>query len=122
VDNGYRITIWDTIVDGKTENAYAEILSPKGALTLADVVPIVKGESEYWTSPVTKQKYATRYIIDIPSVDTKLTAKVYEGMPNQEIVSPQGDDKYEAACTFTGKFMGKKVSGFNYVELVGNFL
>jgi hypothetical protein len=42
-------------------------------------------------------------------------------LQQQEIVSPSGDDKYEANCTFSGQFMGELVSGFNYVELVGNF-
>jgi predicted secreted hydrolase len=122
LDNGYRISVADILVDGKMENSCVEILSPKGALTLADMVPLEKKESDFWVSPVTKQRYPTKFVIEVPSLDIELTTKVYDGIPNQEIVSPSGDDKYEAAATFTGKFMGKKVSGFNYIELVGNFL
>lgn len=122
LDNGYKISVWDEIVDGKNENAWATVLSPKGAHIVAPIVPLANGESDIWTSPATNQKYPTRYVVEIPSLDTKIFVKVYDGMPEQEIVSPSGDDKYEAACTFSGTFMGKKVRGFNYVELVGNFL
>ena len=121
LDNNYKISIWDMTVDGKNENAWATVLSPEGAHIVADMVPLAEDESEFWESPVTKQRYATRYVVRIPSLDTELAVRAYEGLPHQEIVSPSGDDKYEAACTFTGKFMGKPASGFNYVELVGNF-
>jgi hypothetical protein len=60
--------------------------------------------------------------VKIPNLDAEFTVQVYEGLQEQEVVSPSGDDKYEAAATFNGKFMGKSVSGFNYIELVGNFL
>lgn len=121
LNNGYKISVWDVSVDGKNENAWATVLSPEGAHTVVDITPLAKGESDIWTSPVTRQKYPTKYVVSIPALDSKFNVKVYDGMPEQEIISPSGDDKYEAACTFTGTFMGKKVSGFNYVELVGNF-
>jgi predicted secreted hydrolase len=122
LDNGYKISIWDMTVDGKNENAWATVLAPDGTHTVADIVPLAEGESDFWTSPVTGQTYATRYVVKIPSLDAEFVVKAYEGQLEQEIVSPSGDDKYEAACTFTGKFMGENVSGFNYVELVGNFM
>jgi predicted secreted hydrolase len=122
LNNGYKISIWDMTVHGKNENAWATILAPDGTHTVADVVPLAEDESEFWTSPVTGQTYATRYVVRIPSLKAEFVVKVYEGLPQQEVVSPSGDDKYEAACTFTGRFMGKKVKGFNYVELVGNFM
>jgi predicted secreted hydrolase len=122
LDNGYKISIWDMTVHNKNENAWATVLAPDGTHTVADIVPLSEGESEFWTSPVTGQTYATNYVVKIPGLDAEFVVKAYDGLPGQEVVSPSGDDKYEAACTFTGKFMGKPVSGFNYVELVGNFL
>lgn len=121
LDNNYKISVWDMTVDGKNENAWCTVLTPEGAHIVADMVPLAEDESDFWESPVTKQRYATHYVVRVPSLDTELTVDVYEGLPHQEIVSPGGDDKYEAACTFVGKFMGKPASGFNYVELVGNF-
>jgi predicted secreted hydrolase len=121
LDNGYKISVWDMVVHGKNENAWATVLSPKGVHTVVDVVPLSKWESDPWVSPVTNQKYPTRYVVEIPDLETKINVKVYDGMPGQEIVSPSGDDKYEAHSTFEGTFMGKKVKGFNCVELVGNY-
>jgi predicted secreted hydrolase len=121
LSNNYKISVWDMTVDGKNENAWATVLSPQGLHMVADIVPLARDESDYWVSPSTKQKYATKYIVRIPSLDTELHVKVWEGLPQQEIVSPSGDDKYEAACTFEGRFMGQTVTGFNCLELVGNF-
>jgi predicted secreted hydrolase len=121
LNNNYKISIWDMTVDGKNENAWATVLAPDGTHIVADIVPLAEGESGFWTSPITDQTYATSYVVKIPGLDAEFDVKAYEGLPQQEVVSPSGDDKYEAACTFTGRFMGKSVSGFNYVELVGNF-
>lgn len=122
LDNGYKISIWDMNVHGKNENAWATVLAPDGAHIVTDIVPLSEDESDFWTSPVTGQTYPMRYVVKIPNLDAEFNVQVYDGLPQQEVVSPSGDDKYEAACTFTGKFMGKPVSGFNYVELVGNFM
>jgi predicted secreted hydrolase len=121
LNNGYKISVWDMAVHGKKENAWATVLTPEGAHIVADVVPLSEGESGFWVSPVTHQKYATRYVVKIPALKAEFVVKVLDGLPQQEVVSPSGDDKYEATCTFSGKFMGEEVSGFNYVELVGNF-
>lgn len=122
LDNGYRISVWDTTVDGKTENAWATVVSPDGAHLIADMIPLSQHESDVWKSPVTGQSYPTRYKVVLPALNTSIDVKVWDGLPQQEIVSPSGDNKYEAACTCKGTFMGKPVKGFNCVELVGNFL
>jgi predicted secreted hydrolase len=121
LSNQYKISAWDMTVDAKNENAWATVISPQGLHMVADMVPLARDESDYWISPRTQQKYATKYIVRLPSLDTELHVKVWDGLPQQEIVSPSGDDKYEAACTFEGRFMGQPVTGFNCVELVGNF-
>ncbi|NCB74343.1 MAG: hypothetical protein EOM51_06350 [Clostridia bacterium] len=120
LSNGYKISVWDVVVNDKKENCWATVMSPKGAHTVVDVVPFSKGEGNIYESPVTGQKYPSTYVIEMPSLDAKFDVKV-RGLLEQEIASATGEDKYEAACTFTGTFMGEKVEGFNYVELVGSF-
>ena len=122
LSNGVKISLWDMSVHGKKQNAWATALTPSGAVMMADMVPLAENESEHWTSPVTGQTYATAYKVIIPAFDAEFDVRIWEGMPDQEIISPSGDNKYEAACTFTGQFMGEEVTGFNCVELVGNFL
>jgi len=121
LDNGYRISVWDVMVHDKKENAWATVMSPEGAHMVVDIVPFSKGESDFWTSPVTGQIYPTKFKLEIPSLDAIFNVEVRDGIYEQEIASPSGEDKYEAACVFTGKFMGKEVKGFNYLELVGSF-
>lgn len=121
LDNGYRISVWDVAVHDKKENAWATVLSPEGVHMVVDIVPFSKGESGFWTSPKTGQIYPTKFKLEIPSLDAVFNVEVRDGMVEQEIVSPSGEDKYEAACVFTGEFMGKKVRGFNYLEMVGSF-
>ena len=121
LSNGHKMSVWDMTVDGKNENAWTTIMSPQGTHIVADIVPLAQDEADYWISPVTKQRYATKYTVRVPALKTELHVKVWDGLPQQEIVSPSGDDKYEAACTVEGRFMGETVSGFNCVELVGNF-
>lgn len=119
LDNGYRISLWDVIVNRGEEHAWATILSPKGAHTVVDMVPLSEGESDFYAGK-TGQVYPTRYHIEFPSIDSSFDVKV-RGPLGQEIISAMGEDKYEAACTFTGTFLGQNVSGTNYVELVGSF-
>ncbi|MGN0158937.1 MAG: lipocalin-like domain-containing protein [Brotaphodocola sp.] len=119
LDNGYRISLWDVIVNGKEEHAWATILSPKGAHTVVDMVPLAEGESEFYTGK-SGQVYPTKYHVELPAIDSYFDVQV-RGLLEQEIISPMGEDKYEAACTFTGKFLGEDASGTNYVELVGSF-
>lgn len=121
LDNGIKISVWDVSTHGKNENAWATVLFPTGAHAVVEVLPLSKGESEFWTSPVTGQRYPTKYVVEIPSLDGMFHVAVREGLIEQEVVSPAGEDKYEAACTFSGRFMGNEVKGYNYVELVGSF-
>ncbi|MGN0164330.1 MAG: lipocalin-like domain-containing protein [Candidatus Ornithomonoglobus sp.] len=119
LDNGYRISLWDIVVHDGEEYAWATILSPKGAHMVVDMEPLEKGEGDFFTGK-TGQIYPTSYHIEFPSIDSYFDVKV-RGLLEQEIVSPMGEDKYEAACTFTGKFLGEDTAGTNYVELVGSF-
>ncbi|MGN1317985.1 MAG: lipocalin-like domain-containing protein [Lachnospirales bacterium] len=119
LDNGYRISLWDLAVHNKEQFAWATILSPEGAHTVVEIEPLENGEGDFYTGK-TGQIYTTSYHIEMPQIKSYFDVKV-RGLKEQEIISPMGEDKYEAACTFTGKFLGEDVKGTNYVELVGSF-
>ena len=46
----------------------------------------------------------------MPSIDSYFDVKV-RGLLEQEIISHMGEDKYEAARTFAGKFLDQDVYG-----------
>lgn len=121
LSNGYKVSLWDIQVDGGIENSFATILSPKGTVTLAEMTPLIEYEEDYWYSEKTGNYYATRYIVEMPDINTEIHVQVYEGIPHQEAVSATGYNRYEAHSTCEGIFMGEHVDGFCCVELVGHF-
>ncbi len=119
LEDGTKISCWDVVMNDKTENCWATVLLPTGAHIVVDTVSWQEDEGDYYVG-ATGQKYPTSYVLRMPGIDSEFHVKL-RGLPEQEIVSPSGEDKYEAAMTFTGTFMGKPTKGFNYVELVGSF-
>lgn len=119
LDNGCRISLWDVALHEKEENSWATVLFPSGAHLVTEIRPLAQGESEFYRGK-TGQIYPTSYHIEIPAIRSWFDVRV-KGPLDQEIISSMGEDKYEAACTFTGYFLGKNVKGTNYVELVGSF-
>ncbi len=76
--------------------------------------------SEYWTSPATGHRYPTRCVVRAPQIDTELTIEV--PYKQQEIVSAVDIlTKFEGSATVTGTYQGQQVSGYGYLELVGNW-
>ncbi len=121
LSNGYKVSLWDILIHDGKENAWATILSPDGVYTVAPMTPLAQYESDYWQSPQTGNCYATKYIVELPALQSRLQVQVYEGIPHQEAVSVTGYHRYEAHSTCVGTFMGQAVTGFCCVELVGNF-
>lgn len=119
LEDGTKIRCWDVCPNGKKENAWATVLLPTGAHIVTAMEPWSKDEGDYYVG-ATGQQYPTSYVLRMPGIDSEFHVKL-RGLPEQEIVSNTGEDKYEAAMTFTGTFMGKSTKGFNYVELVGSF-
>ena len=93
-------------------------INDEGAHLLARVNPIEK--LDYWKSPVTGQNYATRFKIQIPSLDARF--EVTCTPKEQEIVSKLGGlNKYEGAADVTGTYRGEPVTGVTYVEMAGHW-
>ncbi|MFD1933446.1 MULTISPECIES: lipocalin family protein [Nonomuraea] len=73
--------------------------------------------SGFWTSPTSGQRYGTRWIVNIPALDTGLTVVA---KPGHELQSAFGG-LYEGAATVTGRYRGKPITGQAFVEQNGNW-
>lgn len=117
--DGDALAIWNP-VGGTAENSWVTVLRRDGSYEVAAVEPLANGADEFWTSPVTGQRYPTRWHINIPALRTYLTMHV-TGTSNQELASNLGG-RMEATATFAGIYHGViRVTGKNYVEMTGNW-
>jgi hypothetical protein len=119
LDNGDRISLWD-IIDGDKEHAFATLLHPDGRHEIVDVEPLAQGATSIWTSPATGHRYPTHWVISIPTLRARL--RVEPLIREQELVSPIGVHKYEAASKVAGEIQGKPATGYAVVEMVGNWI
>lgn len=115
--SGDKIAVWDSVLGGKTENAWATVLHPDGS-HLVTVKPLADDADQPWTSPASGNTYPTRWHLDIPALNAQLTVHV-TGPVEQEAQIPT---RYEATAAFAGTYEGKEVTGENYVEMVGNWV
>jgi predicted secreted hydrolase len=120
LSNGDRVNLWDVFAqDG--EFHYATVLRPDGTEEIVAVNPLADGTSGFWTSPATGKRYGTRWIVNIPALDARLTV----------VAQPQGQEIqwsswlfngiYEGASSVTGQWRGKPVTGQAYVEQLGDW-
>ncbi|MFE2422005.1 lipocalin family protein [Streptomyces hokutonensis] len=117
--NNDTLALWDT-VNSKSENSWATVLHPDGSYDLAAVKPLADGVDKTWTSTKTGKTYATGWHVEIPSLKTRLTVRV-NGPEDQEAADKAGNGVYEAPAVYTGVYEGKKVTGTNYTEQVGDW-
>lgn len=115
---GDKLAIWDA-VDDKADQAWATVLHPDGSHELASVKPLANRARRHWTSRESGNAYPTRWRVDIPTLDTHVSVKV-TGTDAQEIIGSIGA-RYEATASFAGTYRGKRVTGENYVEMVGGW-
>ncbi|MEV5408616.1 lipocalin family protein [Thermopolyspora sp. NPDC052614] len=116
--NGDAVAIWDARSD-KGENSFATVMRRDGSHEVVAVEPVEKHADKFWTSPVSGQKYPTRWRINIPALSTRLTVTI-TGTVDQEFA--QGENgRLEATAAFTGTYKNTKVSGKNYVEMISDW-
>lgn len=116
LSDGDRINLWDSFAEGG-ELHYATVLHPDGTEEIVAVNPLAGGTSGFWTSPATGKRYGTRWIVNIPALDARLT--VVAQPQGQEIQASGGI--FEGASGVTGRYQGKPVTGQAYVEQLGNW-
>ena len=121
LDNGEKISLWDSLDrEAGDERAWATIMQTDGTLTLTSVKNFSEGASDFWKSPKTGNTYPTHWVIEIADFDAVL--EVSPSPREQEIASMIPFlNKYEGASFVKGTYKGKEVSGYCYVELVGNW-
>ena len=116
---GDKLAIWDSVDDGKSDHAWATLLHTDGSHELAPVKPLAHRARRLWTSRASGNAYPTRWRVDIPALDTHLAVRV-TGLDAQEVMGSIGA-RYEATASFAGRYQGKRVTGENYVEMVGGW-
>lgn len=121
LDNGEVISLWNV---GNTilhmETAWATILHEDGTHTVTTVEPLRKMATKYWKSPVSGFSYPNHWTIRIPAYDADMQVVTYPN--NQELVSEYDSaQKFEGTSRVTGTYKGKNVTGFCYVEMLGNW-
>ena len=121
LDNGDFISLWDmNNFDTGVNNAWATVLHPDGTQSVCCVERLAVSASEYWSSDKSGQNYPTHYTVRIPELGAEL--EVSCRIKEQEIVSQMPFlHKYEGASTITGTYKGERVTGYCYVELLGDW-
>ncbi|WP_119306967.1 lipocalin family protein [Cohaesibacter haloalkalitolerans] len=121
LDTGEALSVWSCPMQpGGSPRAWATILKADGTQMVIPVDPTLGATGE-WKSDVTNYRYPTHWTVRIPEMDAVLDV---DPRPlKQEVVSREAPvlSKYEGASRVTGTWQGKSVTGFGYVELVGNW-
>lgn len=120
LDSGEIFSIFDTNLKGWEDNVLAVLEENGTQVNLRHFPAFVEGETEYWLSDKSKQKYPVKWDISIPELDARF--KITPVKKEQEIISVLGElNKYEGNCTLTGIYKGREVKGHVLVELIGHW-
>lgn len=115
LSNGDQLALWD-ILDDQAQSSWVTLLRPDGSYQMAAVRPLASGQGAFWTSRVTGKTYPTRWHVDIPALQTRLSVAV-SGPKGQEF----RDGHVEAIAAVTGSFQGTNVTGTTYIEMTGDW-
>lgn len=121
LSNGDTISLWDMHdLKGGSIETWGTILHADDTQEVVKIEPIGKDEGDYWTSPASKNKYPTSFVVRIPSKDAVLN--VTTDVKDQEIVCKMPlFTKYESGSKVEGSYEGENVTGYTYVELLGKW-
>ncbi|MDS0526697.1 carotenoid 1,2-hydratase [Clostridium sp. SHJSY1] len=121
LDNGDVLSLWDMNNITKNDNfTWATVLHPDGSQSIVTVENLAESASDFWTSEESKQSYPTHWTVRIPVLDAEL--EVTSIIKEQEIVSTIPFlNKYEGPSSVKGTYKGKNVTGYCYVELLGDW-
>lgn len=117
LSNGWRISLWDAVAEDGKLLAWVTMIDGDGTHTVIDMVPLIEDASDYWLSTLTRCRYPTRWRVLVPGLDMQLEVVA---MPQEQEVNGLSA-RYEGAASVTGWVRGGKVSGYTYVEMVGDW-
>lgn len=115
LSNGDQLAVWD-IRNRKSGNSWVTALHRDGSYEVAAVRPLAEGAGAFWTSPVTRKIYPTRWRIVIPALGSRLQVTV-TGRKGQEFANGH----VEATAAVRGTHGGRTVTGTTFVEMTGDW-
>lgn len=120
LSNGDFLSTWFAREDDG-ENCWATLMHPDGTQRTVALEPVVAHADEPWTSPDSGATYPMAYCITAPDIDCDLVVK--SAPAGQELYFPNDPmmNHYEGASTVKGTYAGEAVTGFCYVELIGDW-
>jgi predicted secreted hydrolase len=116
--DGESINLWD-LISTQGEQHWATVLHRDGSETIVSVTPLAKHATDFATSPTTSQRYAGKWTVEIPSLDTRLTVTATPTLQEIQARAPFSPGINEAASTVTGTYQGRPTTGLAYVEQFG---
>lgn len=72
-----------------------------------------------WTSPHSRARYPAGWLVRLPAYRAELTISPLLADQEFDATHSTGGHYWEGACSVTGTFGGKRVSGHGYTELTG---
>jgi lipocalin-like protein/hydroxyneurosporene synthase CrtC len=126
LENGVQMSLWDQQGDNTNpdshvagERAFVTLLYPDGSLAVA---PVKVEERSFWTSPRSKQKYATSWSVSIPAGQ----AGVKQADLEVELLADDQEigvlmPRMEGKARVNGNYEGKKIQGVTTVEMFNLF-
>ena len=119
LSNGVSIVLADIISSSGKQNSFATVVEPSGKEDIVAVTPLAATTSGFVTSSATRQRYGSRWQVNIPELHTSLTVRAFPAL--QEIGISTIAAANEAASTVTGRYEGVPVTGQAEAEQLGNF-
>ena len=116
--HGESINLWD-LFSTQGEEHWATVLHRDGSESIVSVVPLAPRATDFATSPTTGQRYAGKWTVEIPSLETTLTVTATPTLQEIQAKAPFTPGIDEAASTVTGVYQDRPVTGQAYVEQFG---
>ncbi|MER5789967.1 lipocalin-like domain-containing protein [Streptomyces sp. NPDC001980] len=118
LDNGQVLNLWD-MFDNNGEKHWATVLSPDGTHRVVSVNPLAPQATHFETSPTTGQRYAGKWTVTIPGLNTELVVTARPVLQEIQANQPFTPGINEADSSVRGTYQGQPVTGDAYVEQFG---
>lgn len=118
--NGTKIDLWD-LFDTHGEGHWATVLQPDGTHQIVTVRPLAPHATDFQTSPLTGQRYAGKWLVEIPALHTSLTVTARPVLQELHAEASFTQGVNNSAATVRGTDHGHPVTGKAYVEQLGTW-
>lgn len=117
LSNGWRISLWDAVGQEGKSDAWVTMVDQGGRQVVAGMVALVEDARDFWLSPQSGARYPTRWLVKVPALAMQL--EVLARPQAQEVDGLSA--RYEGASSVSGSVRGTRVTGYCYVEMVGDW-